>query len=85
MDEHTTPNRTKWGLAEIKKALEVLPRRDPGVESRLSKEIEGELSLGKKEVPKVRGKRPIYTSQDGKEVGFECSDCLLNMVPAMNI
>jgi hypothetical protein len=83
--EHTTPNRTKWGLVEIKRALEAFPCRDPGVESRLLKEIKGELSLGKEEVPKLRGKGWIYTSQDGQEVGLECSDCLLSTVLAMHI
>jgi hypothetical protein len=56
MYEHATSNRTKQDLVEIKRPLEVFLRRDPVVESRLSKEIEGELSLGKEEVPKVRGK-----------------------------
>ncbi len=80
-----TSDWTKWGLVEIKRALEVFPCGDPGVESRLSKEIESELSLGKEEVPKVRRKGLIYTSQDGKEVGLEHSDCLLSTVPAMHI
>jgi hypothetical protein len=41
MYEHATSNWTEWGLVEIKKALEVFSHRDLGVESRLSKEIEG--------------------------------------------
>ncbi len=80
-----TPNRTKRGMVEIKRALEVFSRGDPGFKSRLLKEIEGELSLGKEEVPKVRGKGWIYTSQDGKEVGLERSDCSHSTVPAMHI
>ncbi len=39
--EHGTSNWTKRGFVEIKRALEVFPRGDSGVESRLSKEIEG--------------------------------------------
>jgi hypothetical protein len=41
MYEHATSNQTKRGLVEIKRAMEEFPCRDSGVESRLSKEIEG--------------------------------------------
>jgi hypothetical protein len=61
MDEHTTTNRSKRSLVEVKRSLEELPRGDPGVECRLSKEIEGKLCLGKEEVPKVWGKGWIHT------------------------
>ncbi len=85
MYEHATSNRTKRGFVKIKRALEVLPHGDSGVESRLSKEIKGWLSLGKEEVPKVWGKGLIYTRQDGQKVGLERSDCLLSTVLAMHI
>jgi hypothetical protein len=85
MDEHTTTNRSKWSLVEVKWSLEVLPRGDSGVESRLSEEIKGKLCLGKEEVPKVWGKGWIHTSKDGKEVGFERPDGTLSSVSAMHV
>ncbi len=85
MYEQTASNRTKQGFVKIKRALEVFPCKDLGVEGRLSKEIEGELSLGKEEVPKVWGRGWIYTSQDGQKVVLERSDCTLSMVLVMHI
>jgi len=85
MDEHTTTDWSKRSFVEVKWSLEVLPRGDPGVESRLSEEIEGKLCLGKEEVPKVWGKGWIDTGKDGKEVGLERSDSSLCSVAAMHI
>jgi len=47
MDKHTTTNRAERGLVEVKRALEVLPSREPRIERRLPEEIESELSLRK--------------------------------------
>ena len=41
VDKDMVSHRSKRGLVEIKGAMEELPRGDPRVESRLSKEIEG--------------------------------------------
>jgi hypothetical protein len=45
MDKDTTTNRAERGLVEIKRALEILPSRDPRIERRLPEEVESELSL----------------------------------------
>ena len=59
MDEDPTSHRTKWCLVEIKWPLKELPYTDPRVDCGLTKQIEGELGLREKKVPKVWGKCSI--------------------------
>jgi hypothetical protein len=56
VDEDMTTNRPQWHHLEAEWPLTKFPPADSRVESGLAEEIEGKLSLQKKEVPKVRWK-----------------------------
>jgi hypothetical protein len=73
MDKDVTTNWAKRCLVEVKGTLEKIPRTDPWVKQCLAKKIEGEISLWKEKVPKVRGKHGINAGQNCKEVVLEHS------------
>jgi hypothetical protein len=57
--------------------VEASVSREGGVQLPLTQVIERQLSVGKEEVPKIRGKVDMQGGEDGREVVLERANCPL--------